>query len=132
MSAKENRAATERVFKKLAAGDMTAAQSVLTTHLKRGAESSAKEAKTVFPDIRIKLEDTVAEGDKVVARWTATGTHKGNGKHALFGAVKPTGKPFRTTGITILRFEGGHVVETWGVTDELGVARQLGVVGQRK
>lgn len=132
MSAKENRAATERVFKKLATGDLTAAQSVLQTNLKRGAESSAKLAKTVFPDIKVHLEDTVAEGDKVVARWTATGTHKGDGKHALFGTVKPTGKPFRIMGITILRFKDGHVVETWGVTDELGVARQLGVVGQRK
>lgn len=124
----DNRALTERVFKGLASGDLSAAQNVLTPHLQKGGEESAKAAKSVFPDLRVTLEDTVAEGDKVVARWTATGTHKGEGSHALFGRVKPTGKPLRIQGITILRFKEGHVVETWGVTDELGAARQLGVV----
>lgn len=132
MSMDENRALTERVFKGLAKGDMAVAQQVLGSRLKAGGEQSAKLAKTAFPDLKIRLEDTIAEGDKVVARWTAVGTHKGGGKHAFFGPVKATGKGIRVSGITILRFQKGHVVETWGLTDELGVAKQLGVVGRPK
>jgi predicted ester cyclase len=131
MSTEKNRAITERVFKGLASGDLAAAQGVLTAKMRKGGESSAKLAKTVFPDLRLKLEDTIAEGDKVVVRWTATGTHKGKGRHAMFGSVEPTGKELHVSGMTILRFKDGEVVETWGLTDELGAAAQLGVVGKR-
>jgi predicted ester cyclase len=106
MPVKENRALTKRVFEALSKGDLTAAQKVL------GA-------------------DLIAEGEKVVARWTATGTHKGAHKDAFFGSVKGTGKPLSVSGITILRFEGGRVVETWGLTDELGAVKQLGLVRPR-
>lgn len=131
MSAKENRALTERVFKGLAKGDLASAQQVLGSRLKSGGDKSTKAAKTAFPDLRIQLDDTIAEGDKVVARWTAVGTHKGNAKHAFFGAVKPSNKNVRVSGITILRFEGGKVVETWGLTDEMAAARQIGVIRKR-
>src|SRR5712692_10079941 len=55
-----------------------------------------------FPDLRLTIEDMVAEGDGVVTRWTSRGTHAGN----LFG-IPPTGKSTTTTGITITRFAGG-------------------------
>jgi|SRR5690349_9630207 predicted ester cyclase len=128
MSANENRALTKRVFDALGKGDLTAAQKVLGPGLREGGAVSAKAAKTALPDLRITLEDMIAEGDKVVARWSATGTHKGAGTHAFFGQVKGTGKHLNVEGITILRFEQGHVVETWGLTDELGAAEQLGLV----
>ena len=131
MSARENRAATKRVFDALGRGNLDAAQSVLATGLKAGAATSAKAAKRGLPDVKIQLEDMIAEGDKVVARWTAVGTHKGAGKHDFFGAVKGTGKELNVEGVTILRFEGGKVVETWGLTDELGAAKQLGLVRKR-
>lgn len=132
MSTEKNRALTERVFKGLARGDLDAAQKVLAPRLKKGGEGSAKAAKRAFPDLEITLEDTIAEDDKVVARWTAVGTHKGGGSHPLFGSVKATNRALRVSGITILRFEDGRVVETWGLTDELGAARQLGVVRKRR
>jgi predicted ester cyclase len=128
MSATENRSATKRVFEALAKGDLTAAQKVLAPGLAKGGAASAKAAKGALPDLKVRLEDMIAEGDKVVARWTATGTFKGAGQHGIFGSVKGTGKQVNVEGITILRFEGGHVVETWGVTDELGAANQLGLV----
>jgi predicted ester cyclase len=132
MSARENRALTMRVFEALSGGDLGAAEKVLTRKLKPGARESAKAAQSAFPDLRVTLDDIVAEGDKVVARWTATGTHKGPGKHSLLGTVKATGRALSVSGITILRFENGQVVETWGLTDELGGARQLGVVRKRR
>jgi ketosteroid isomerase-like protein len=131
MSAMENRAVTERVFEALGKGDLTAAQKVLGPGLQEGGAISAKAAERALPDIRVQLEDMVAEDDKVVARWTATGTQKGPAKHAIFGNVKATGKQLNVEGITILRFERGRIVEAWGVTDELGAAVQLGLVGTR-
>lgn len=131
MSARENRALTKRVFESLSQGDLAAAEKVLGRKLKTGARESVKQAKGVFPDLRVRLDDTIAEGDKVVARWTASGTHRGAGKHPLLGTVKGSGRKLDVHGITILRFEKGQVVETWGLTDELGAARQLGVIRKR-
>ena len=131
MSTADNRAITKRVFDALGKGDVTVAQKVLGADLQKGAAASAKSAKRALPDLRLELEDMIAEGDKVVARWRATATHKGAVKHALFGSVKPTGKSLDVMGITILRFDKGRVAESWGLTDELGAATQLGLVRKR-
>jgi predicted ester cyclase len=70
------------------------------------------------------VEDQIAEGDKVVTRWTATGTHQGD-----FFGVGPTGKRIEMTGISIERFdEGGKLVEEWPEYNLLGALRQLGAV----
>lgn len=79
--------------------------------------------RTSFPDLRSTIEDQVVEGDKVVWRWTARGTHKGE----MMG-MPPTGKPVTITGITISRFAGGKVVEEWNHWDTLGMMQQLGLV----
>ena len=76
-----------------------------------------------FPDVKIVVEDQVAEGDMVVTRWRATGTHTGE----LMG-IPPTGKKVTVTGIDINRFSGGKDVEHWGQFDQLGMMQQLGVV----
>lgn len=131
MPARENRALTKRVFEKLSTGDLAAAQKVLGTKLREGGAASAKAATRALPDLKIDLEDMIAEGEKVVVRWSATGTHKGAAKHALFGSVKGTGKALDVSGITILTFDKGRVVETFGLTDELGAATQLGLVRKR-
>jgi steroid delta-isomerase-like uncharacterized protein len=74
-----------------------------------------------FPDMRIEIEDQVAEGDKVVTRWVATMTHEG-----ALGDTAATGKRVRVTGTTIERFEDGKVVEAWRSMDTLGLLRQIG------
>jgi len=79
--------------------------------------------RTAFPDLHFTLEDLVAENDKVVARWTARGTHKG----PLRG-IAPTGKQVTVTGITIFRITGGKVAERWFNEDTLGMMQQLGVI----
>ena len=81
--------------------------------------------RAAFPDLRVKNEDVIAEGDKVVARWTARGTHNG----ALMN-IPPTGKQVTLKGIDVLRIEGGKIVERWGEFDALGMLHQLGVIGQ--
>ncbi len=78
---------------------------------------------TALPDIRLTIEDQVAEGDKVVTRWTSHGTNTGS----LFG-MPATNKSATFTGITIDRIAGGKIVETWTNFDNLGMLQQLGVI----
>jgi steroid delta-isomerase-like uncharacterized protein len=79
--------------------------------------------RNAFPDLKIKVDDMIADGDKVVTRWTATGTHNGE----LMG-IPPTGSAVKVTGISIDRCAQGKVVEHWDVFDQLGMMQQLGVV----
>jgi len=76
-----------------------------------------------FPDVKIEIEDMVAEGDKVAFRWSATATHRGNG--LKFAA---TNKPVRFAGMGIIRVENGKLAEGWNIFDQLGMLQQLGVV----
>jgi predicted ester cyclase len=73
-----------------------------------------------FPDIQVNIEDLIAEGDKVVCRFTANGTHKGE-----FMGMPPTGKRFTITEIRIYRIAGGKCVEHWGLVDRMGMTQQL-------
>ena len=75
-----------------------------------------------FPDMQVKLEDIVAEGDKVACLWTATATHKGE-----FMGMPATGKQVTMKGIHIDRIAGGKIVETWNYSDMMGVMQQLGM-----
>ena len=74
-------------------------------------------------DRQSTVEDQIAEGDKVVTRWTYRGTHKGE----LMG-IAPTGKQVMVTGICIERIVGGKIVKEWSEKDNLGMMQQLGVV----
>ncbi len=76
-----------------------------------------------FPDLHFDIEDMFAEGDRVAARCTMTGTHKGE-----FMGIPPTNKAFRIAAFDILRFEGTKVAEHWGITDQAGMMRQLGLM----
>jgi steroid delta-isomerase-like uncharacterized protein len=79
---------------------------------------------TAFPDLNATVEDVIAEGDKVVTRWTIRGTHQGEIEE--FGP--PTGKQAELEGITIHRIEGGKIVEEWNRYDNLSLMQQLGLV----
>ena len=78
---------------------------------------------TAFPDLHISVEAIVAEGDRIVARYTGRGTHQGE----LMG-IPPTGKPISVANILIARIANDRVVEQWLNTDVLGMLQQLGVV----
>lgn len=73
-----------------------------------------------FPDLTFTMDDVVSDGDRVVVRWTATGTHGGT----IFD-VPPTGRRVRWTGIDLIRLEDGKLVELWAEADGAGLMEQL-------
>jgi steroid delta-isomerase-like uncharacterized protein len=79
--------------------------------------------RSAFPDTRHTIEDMIAEGDKVVTRFTVRGTH-----HGTYMNIPPTGKSITVTGIWIHRLMDGRIVEgrEWGEGDWLGLLQQLG------
>lgn len=93
------------------------------THGLDGVRQYLAEHRLGFPDIHYTVKDQVAEGDKVVTRWTARGTHQGE-----FKGMPATGKRGRLSGITISRIADGKLIEGWTSPDELGLMQQLGVV----
>jgi steroid delta-isomerase-like uncharacterized protein len=93
-----------------------------------GPESERKRAtlyRTAFPDLRLTIEDLIAEGDTVMARWSCQGTHKGD-----LNGIAPTGKQFTISGVTITRLLNGKFAESYVNWDALGLMQQLGVVPQ--
>ena len=94
--------------------------------LGRGPESEKKRVtlyRNAFPDIRFTVEDIIAEGETVVARWSCRGTHKGD-----LNGIAPTGKQFNITGVSITRFTNGKMSEGFVNWDALGLMQQLGAV----
>jgi steroid delta-isomerase-like uncharacterized protein len=82
-----------------------------------------KSAKAAFNDLRRTVEDLIAEGDQVVLRITARGTHTGP-----FQGFEPTGKLTKISGIAIRRIKDEKIVEEWVVNDQLGLLQQLGII----
>jgi steroid delta-isomerase-like uncharacterized protein len=78
---------------------------------------------TGFPDLCFTVEDTVAEGEKFVACWTLSGTHKGE-----FMEVPATGKKISVEGITIHHIKNGKILDSYTRWDALGLLRQLGAI----
>jgi steroid delta-isomerase-like uncharacterized protein len=78
-----------------------------------------------FPDLHFEIEDQVAEGDKVVTRYTFVGTHTG----PLMG-LPPTGKRVRMPGISIYRVDKGCLAEAWVQYDVFGLLQELGAIPQ--
>jgi steroid delta-isomerase-like uncharacterized protein len=88
------------------------------------AKGFARGYRQAFPDLKTTTEDLIAEGEKVVVRWTTSGTHEGQTE--AFGP--PTGKRMEIDGITIQRFgEDGKIAEGWTLADTLGQMQQLGM-----
>jgi steroid delta-isomerase-like uncharacterized protein len=79
--------------------------------------------RSAFPDLQATVDQVIAEGDTIAARFTMSGTHQGE-----FFGIPPTGKRMEITGIDVVRFENGKIVEHWGNQDDLGMMQQLGVI----
>jgi predicted ester cyclase len=77
---------------------------------------------TTFPDFSMKIEDIIAEGNKVVTRVTGKGTHAGT-----WMQIEPTGSVIQMKGINIDRVSNGRIVEHWGEADTVGMLVQMGV-----
>jgi steroid delta-isomerase-like uncharacterized protein len=96
----------------------------------RGIEEAKQFVSTflgAFPDFNVSVEDLIAEGDKVVSRYTVRGTHQGETEE--FGP--PTGRQLEQEGITIHRIEGGKIVEEWNQYDNLSILQQLGLAPEQ-
>ena len=119
MSTEENKVLSRRIFDEAASQGKFAVidEAIAPTFVYRtsalpeshgpaGFKEFFTEHRRTFPDIHYTVEDVVAEGDKVVARWTASGTHKGD----MMG-IPPTGKQATVTGITIFRFAKSNFAE---------------------
>ena len=137
VSAEENKAVARRWFEDLFnTGDLEVADEIIAPdHVNHdptlpdippgseGQKQIVNLYRGAFTNAHISIEDQVAEGDRVVTRWTSSGTHQGE----LMG-LAPTGNQVRITGITINRVSGGKIVESWTNYDALGMMRQIGAV----
>ena len=88
---------------------------------------------TTFPDVKLAPLNILAEGDWVVARCMFSGTHKGIGQdpfvhEGLLAGVPPTGKSFKTQHIHMFRMKDGLIIEHWAARNDVGMARQLGLL----
>ena len=79
--------------------------------------------RNAFPDVHFTIDEQIAEGDKVVTRWTAHGTHQGE-----LAGIPATGKSSTVTGIAVDRIVNGKIAESWGIFDQFGMMQQLGVI----
>jgi predicted ester cyclase len=76
-----------------------------------------------MPDFTVKIEDAIAEGDKLVCRWVARGSHTGD-----FFGIPPSNNKVEWTGMTLYRMDSGKIVEAWWNEDMLGLMKQIGVI----
>jgi predicted ester cyclase len=95
----------------------------------KGIKDAVSQHRASFPDWHERVDDIIAESDKVVIRITSTGTQLGE-----FAGIAPTGRKIRIDEIHIFRLEAGKVVEQWGMPDVHGLLEQLGspAGGQKK
>jgi steroid delta-isomerase-like uncharacterized protein len=112
MSTEQNKTIARRLY-----------DEVFTHTGREGVRQIVSAFRRAFPDLTFEVHDVIAEGDKVVARVTIHGTHQGE----LMG-IPPTGKRASVGAIDIMRVEGGKLAEHWGVTDNLAMMQQLGVI----
>jgi steroid delta-isomerase-like uncharacterized protein len=78
---------------------------------------------TAFPDLRITIEELVAEEERVVSRWFVEATHAGD-----FDGIPPTGSRVHVSGISVVRITSDQLVEEHGNSDTLGLLKQIGVI----
>jgi steroid delta-isomerase-like uncharacterized protein len=86
-----------------------------------GARQFAQVYLTAFPDTHLDFNETVGEGDTVVLRWTATGTHSGD-----LAGIPPTGKKMVLPGLALWRFQGEKFIESWNLFNQLTLLQQIG------
>jgi predicted ester cyclase len=125
MTTEENKALVRREQEELwnHTGNLDAAQELFAPEQAEAARQEAADFRRGFPDVVSIIEDLIAEGDMVAARWSSRATHLGE-----YLGVPPTGNQVEFTGISVYRIEGGRIAESWTEEDELGLMRQIGAV----
>ena len=137
MSTEQNKAIRRQAYKAVNHKNLDALNEVIasdiTSHSARPGQAPGLEGVkqlfssmySAFRDLHIDVEDMIAEGDKVVARVTGSGTHQGE-----FMGIAPTGNRIEFSAIDIARIAEGKIVEHWSNSDQLGIMQQLGVMKQ--
>jgi predicted ester cyclase len=125
VSAEENKALVRREQEELwnHTGNLDAAEELFGPDQVEAARQEAADFRRGFPDVVSIIEDLIAEGDRVVARWRSRATHRGE-----YMGIPPTHKEVEFTGISFYHIEGGKIAESWNSEDQLGLMRQIGVV----
>jgi steroid delta-isomerase-like uncharacterized protein len=134
MSTENNKSIILRLFDEVMKGNLAIADELITEDYAQHSVFDIPNGREGFkqffmafaaavPDAQFVIDDVIAEGDKVVTRFTVNGTQTG----ALQG-ILPTGKKFSMKGIDIFRVVDGKVVEHWDAVDQLGMLQQLGVI----
>jgi predicted ester cyclase len=123
MSTEDNKAASQRIGEAINARDFDALKQLMSPTMYEEFSQGFREVLAAFPDYMGKNIDTIAEGDKVVQRWTAVGTHQGS-----FMGIAPTGKQVTFSGMSIDQYANGKLIKYWIEMDMLGVLQQLGAV----
>ena len=133
MSEEENKTFVRRWNEELWKGNQTIFDECIASNCDFHGGSSQQlqeivnEFRHAFPDMTLTIEEVIAEGDKVVSRWTIHGTHKGN-LITPYGRVSPTGKQVTYTGISINRIANGKIVDDRFEGDVLGLLQQVGAL----
>jgi predicted ester cyclase len=86
-----------------------------------GLRAAFRQFRVTFPDLHVTLDEVLAEGALVAARWTATGTHDGP-----FAGIEPTGRRVTWGGTDVYRLAEGRVVEWWRNDDFVWLLHQVG------
>jgi steroid delta-isomerase-like uncharacterized protein len=136
LSSEENKAKTRRFMEEvLNKGNMQVVDELIAPNFVEhdpfpgqapgveGLKQAMVALRQAFPDLHVTVDEMLSDGDKVVIRSTMKGTHKGT-----FMNIPATGKQISVEGIDIVRISNGRVVEHWGVTDNLTMMQQLGLV----
>jgi predicted ester cyclase len=123
MSAQENKDLVRREQEVLwnHTGDLDAAEELFAAGEAEAAKQEAANFRQGFPDVVSTIEDLIAEGDKVVARWRSRATHQGD-----YMGIAPTGNRIEFTGISVYRIEEGKIAQSWNIEDQFGLLRQIG------
>ena len=131
----QNKAVVRRFTEVFETGDLSILDEVLASNFvdhspfpeqppdREGMKQMIGMMRATFPDMAVSTDDMIAEGDKVVSRWTGTGTHQGE-----FMGIPATGKKVTVTGIGIDRVVDGKIVEHWEQFDAMGMMQQLGAI----
>jgi steroid delta-isomerase-like uncharacterized protein len=132
MSTEENKAIVRRFFEEgPSKGDLVAANELLSPNFTlhtpfpsapgiQGITDIIVTCRAAFEHLNVKVEDLIAEGDKVSARFVANGIHNGN-----FMNLPPSGRPIKLTGIEIFRIEDGKIAELWAEANLIGLLQQI-------
>ena len=118
------------VFNELFAPDYVNRSAPASANGRAAREQAIRGYRDAMPDLRVTIDDMIAEGDRVALRWTTSGTQKGALETPL-GVAPASHRPVSIPGINIFRIAGGKIAEEWIVWDTLGLAQQVGLAALR-